>query len=229
MATATASADTSKFTLDKWIEMAATNGIDDDRIYEYLSPPLPPNSISRWLSRIQRIENALKPSDCTPAEWSGKKNRLKGRAFEAMMGRVLKSVRSFSTWKNIATTTNEIDLLVEIGLGVQVSPVIRQWGSHFICECKLVNQGVNATWIGKLNSVLELHHSEVGLLVSSKGPPRGKAKIQIYVYAFKTPPRVMICISLDDLKECENGRNFLRLISTRYIETKTGAAGLISQ
>ena len=157
------------------------------------------------------------------------KNRLKGRAFEAMIGLIIKSVPSFNVWKNVTTTTNEIDLLVKVGLAIQVSPIVRQWGSHFLCECKLVKQGVNATWIGKLNSVLELHGSEVGVLVSSQGAPRGKVKTQIHMHAFKTPPRVIVCISLDELKECENGKNFLRLISTRYIEAKSGATALITQ
>src|SRR5215472_3299565 len=47
--------------------------------------------------------------------------------------------------------------------------------------------------------------------------------------SFKTPPHVIICINIDDLIACENGANFLRLISTRYIEAKTGAAQLITQ
>ena len=45
-----------------------------------------------------------------------------------------------------------------------VSPVIRQWGSHFIVECKLVNKSFNSTWVDKLNTVLDLHHCEVDKL-----------------------------------------------------------------
>ena len=216
-------------TLEQWIEFALKNDLNEDLIYSYLSPPLPPNSVSRWLARIEHIEKAAKPKGITPAQWSGKKNKVKGRAFEAMIGLIIRSVPSFSVWKNVTTTTNEIDILVKVGLTIQLSPIIRQWGSHFLCECKLVNKGVNATWIGKLNSVLELHGAEVGVLVSSKGTPKGRAKTQIHMHAFKTPPRVMICISLDELKECENGKNFLRLISTRYVEARSGAAALIMQ
>lgn len=216
------------FTFERWIEMAINNDIDDDRIYQFLCPPLPPNHISRWIKRIQRIEEASKPPTVSASQWKGKKSRVKGRAFETLVASVLKTIRSFKTWKNVGTTTNEIDLLVQIGPGLQILPTIRQWGTHFVCECKLVKEGINATWIGKLNSVLELHQSEVGILISSQGPPRGKVKTQIYVHAFKTPPRVMVCISLEDLRQCENGTNFLRLISTRYLETKTGAASLVA-
>jgi hypothetical protein len=220
---------TNNLTLDQWIDFALKNNIDDDVIYSYLCPPLPPNSVSRWLGRIERIENAVRPQGISAAKWSGKKNRLKGRAFEGMIKLIIDTVPSFSVWKNVTTTTNEIDLLVKVGLKIQMSPVVRQWGSHFLCECKLVNKGVNATWIGKLNSVLELHGSEVGVLISSQGSPKGRVKTQIHMHAFKVPPRVIVCISLAELKECENGRNFLRLLSTRYVEAKTGAAALITQ
>jgi hypothetical protein len=220
---------TNNLTLDQWIEFTLTNNVDEDFIYSYLCPPLPSNSVTRWLERIERIEDASKPKGTSAAKWNGKKNRLKGRAFEAMIKLIIGAVPSFSVWKNVTTTTNEIDLLVKVGLKIQLSPVIRQWGPHFLCECKLVRKGVNATWIGKLNSVLELHSSEVGVLVSSQGSPKGKVKTQIHMHAFKVPPRVIVCISLDELQECENGGNFLRLLSTRYIEAKTGAAGLITQ
>lgn len=220
---------TNNLTLDQWIEFALKNNIDDDVIYSYLCPPLPPNSVSRWLVRIERIENAVRPKGFSAAKWSGKKNRLKGRAFEGMIKLIIGTVPSFSIWKNVTTTTNEIDLLVKVGLTIQMSPVVRQWGSHFLCECKLVNKGVNATWVGKLNSVLELHGSEVGVLISSQGPPKGRVKTQIHMHAFKVPPRVIVCISLAELMECEKGTNFLRLLSTRYIEAKTGATALITQ
>jgi hypothetical protein len=216
-------------TLDQWVTFALENTVNEDVVYRFLSPPLPPNTVSRWLARIERIENAPRPAGAKPAAWKGKKSLTKGRAFETMIRSVFRSIPSFTVWKNVATTTNEIDLLVKIGMLIQVSPIVRQWGSHFVCECKLVNAGVNATWIGKLNSVLELHGSEVGILVSSHGAPKGKVKTQIHMHAFKTPPRVIVCISLEELKECENGRNFLSLISNRYIEAKTGAAGLLSQ
>ena len=217
------------FTLDEWLAFAATNNLDDARIYDFLSEPLPPGTVTRWLARIDRITNAVKPSGVTAAKWRGRKNQIKGRAFEQMLAAVLRSVRFFSSWENVGTTTNEIDLLVQVGIGCQVSPVLRQWGSHFICECKLVNKGVNATWIGKLNTVLELHHSEVGVLVSAKGRPQGKVKTQMHILSIKSPPRIIISVNLDDLVECENGQNFLRLISTRFIETVSGAAGLITQ
>lgn len=142
---------------------------------------------------------------------------------------VMKSVPSFTVWKNVTTTTNEIDLLIKIGLNIQLCPAVRRWGSHFLCECKLVKGSINATWVGKLNSVLELHGSEVGILISDSHAPRGRVKTQIQMHAIKTPPRIIVCVSLAELQECENGRNLLQLLSTRYIEATAGASRLITQ
>ncbi len=217
------------FTLDQWLAWGTQNNIDDPKIYDFLSPPLPAGSITRWLTRIERINNASKPNGVTATEWRGRKSHIKGHAFERMLRVVLRSVRFFHSWQNVGTTTNEIDLLVELGIGSDGSPVLKQWGSHFIVECKLVNKSFNSTWVDKLNTVLELHHSEVGLLVGSHGLPKGKLKTAIHILSFKTPPRVIVCINIDDLIACENGQNFLRLITRRYLETKTGAAQLITQ
>jgi hypothetical protein len=109
-------------TLDQWIDFALNNQVSDDLIYNYLSPPLPANSVSRWLVRIERIEKATRPATVPAASWNGKKNKVKGDAFEALMRTVVRSVPSFTVWKNVTTTTNEIDLLVKIGLAIQVSP-----------------------------------------------------------------------------------------------------------
>jgi hypothetical protein len=217
------------FTLDLWLDFALQNNVDDDMLYRYLCPPLPPKTVTRWLARIHRIENAPRPNGTKAPEWQGKQNKAKGHAFEGLVRSVMKSVRAFKISQNVATTTNEIDLLVQVGLSIQVCPTIREWGAQFICECKLVDKGINATWVGKLNSVLELHSAGVGILISSHGAPKGKVKTQIYLHAFKTPPRVIVCISLAELQECENGRNFLQLLSTRYVEAKIGATGLITQ
>jgi hypothetical protein len=216
------------FNLQQWLEMAASNDVDEIAIYEFLSPPLPANLVSRWLNRIQRIENAPKPDNASAAQWRGKISKAKGHAFERLIVAILKTVRFFKSWKNVTTTVNEIDILVEIGMGCQISPVLRQWGTHFICECKLVADSINATWIGKLNTVLETHNSNVGVLVAAKGPPRGKAKTQIHILTLMSPPRVIVCISRADLEACQNGGNFLRLITARYLEARTGATALVS-
>lgn len=216
------------FTLKDWLEMAVRNNIDDPTIYEYLSPPLPANLVNRWMGRIDRIENAQKPAGVTAAAWRGKKSAMKGHAFERLITAILRTVRFFESWRNVGTTTNEIDVLVQIGMGCQISPVIRQWGTHFICECKLVAGSINATWVGKLNTVLELHNAQVGILVAAKGPPKGKVKTQIHILTLKTQPSTIVCVSLDDLEDCQNGGSFLRLIATRYLEVRTGAGALIA-
>ncbi|HWA95680.1 MAG TPA: hypothetical protein VG844_13845 [Terracidiphilus sp.] len=217
-----------RFSFQDWLEMAANNEVDDEAIYEYLSPPLPENLVNRWLARISKIENAQRPNNVKLKEWRGRISRAKGRAFERLIIAILKTVRFFESWNNVGTTTNEIDVLVEIGMGCQISPVIREWGTHFICECKLTRDSINATWVGKLNTVLETHNAKVGVLVAAKGPPKGKVWTQIHILSVKQPPCVIVCISLDDLIECQGAGSFLRLVTRRYLEVKVGAANLIS-
>jgi len=68
----------------------------------------------------------------------------------------------------------------------------------------------------------------VGILVAAKGPPKGKVKTQIHILTLKTQPSTIVCVSLDDLEDCQNGGSFLRLIATRYLEVRTGAGALIA-
>ena len=65
-------------------------------------------------------------------------------------------------------------------------------------------------------------------LVAAKGPPKGKVKTQIHILTLKTQPSTIVCVSLDDLEDCQNGGSFLRLIATRYLEVRTGAGALIA-
>jgi hypothetical protein len=44
----------------------------------------------------------------------------------------------------------------------------------------------------------------------------------------KAQPSTIVCVSLDDLQDCQNGGSFLRLIATRYLEVRTGAGALIA-
>jgi hypothetical protein len=46
------------------------------------------------------------------------RDSVKGHAFEGLIRTVLRSVQSFTVWKNVTTTTNEIDLLVQVGLAI---------------------------------------------------------------------------------------------------------------
>ena len=68
--TSTPQGSLGNLTLEQWIEFALKNTLNDELIYSYLSPPLPANSVSRWLARIDRIEKAARPKGVSRAAWS---------------------------------------------------------------------------------------------------------------------------------------------------------------
>lgn len=82
-------------------------------------------------------------------------------------------------------------------------------------------------WVDRLGTILQGHGASVGILMSSRRlNPRGngrRALEQIRILSVMTPPRVVLPVSRDDIHECTRGTNFLHLISTLYVQAKTGA------
>ena len=222
--------DGSALTLEEYLEFGRRNNIDDPRIYDFLTNNIEQAEIDARIDEINEIDARPNPGGFTKKEWEGEQNRLKGLAFEALGGLVLQSVRPFSAWHNVQTTTNEIDWLVQLGPHALHLPVMRDWGAHCICECKIGNQAVNVGWLGKLNTLMQTSGASVGLLLSSKGMgTRGRAaaaRTQLQILAAMTPSRVIICINLEETKASLARREFLQLIARRYMEVKVGAAPL---
>lgn len=218
----------SAVTLEEWLEFGRRHNIDDPRIYEFLTGTIDQAEIDRQIAEIDRINLLPKPGGMSKKEWEGERNRLKGKAFEALGGLALQTVRPFQGWSNIRTTTNEIDWLVVLGPMALHLPAIREWGTHCICECKVGDQVVNVTWIGKLNTLMQTSGVSVGLLLSSKGIGKkgGAARTQLQIIAAMTPSRVIVCVDLEEMKASLAKREFLQLIARRYIEVKVGAGPL---
>jgi hypothetical protein len=222
--------DLTALSLDKVLDFLQRHNINDERIYEFLTNPADENSIAKWTNRIERIDGAKKPAGITPRTWVGKKNKLRGACFEKLTGFVLQTVKPFTSWNRVHTAINEIDWLVQIGPTAHFLPVMRNWGSYCVCECKFGVQAVSVSWVGKLNTTLQTHGASVGLLVSSKGlsrKGRGSAvRTQLQVLAAMTPSRVILCLNIGEIRSSLSQRRFLQLITGRFIEAKTGAAAL---
>jgi hypothetical protein len=220
----------SSFTLDEWLDFGRRNNINDARIYDFLTGTIDQAAIDQRIAEINEIDVRPNPGGFTRQGWEGERNRLKGAAFEALGGLVLQTVRPFHAWHNIQTTTNEIDWLIELGPLAQHLPVMRDWGTHCICECKVGSQAVNVSWIGKLNTLMQTSGVSVGLLLCKKSiGTRGRAssaRIQLQILAAMTPSRVIICIDLEEMRNALAGRSFLQLIGRRFIELKVGANSL---
>jgi hypothetical protein len=220
----------SAFTLDEWLDFGRRHNIDDLRIYDFLTGTIDQVAIDQRLAEIDEIDSRPKPGGFSKKGWEGEQNRLKGAAFEALGGLVLQTVRPFHLWNNVHTTTNEIDWLIELGPLAQHLLVMRDWGTHCICECKVGNQVVNVGWIGKLNTLMQTSGVSVGLLLSKKGiGAKGRAssaRVQLQLLAAMTPSRVIICINLEEMRTALASRGFLQLIGRRFIELKIGAGPL---
>jgi hypothetical protein len=208
-------------TLQTFLEFMVKNGVDDDRIYAYLAKPNVV-AIRRHLGRFQRVESAPRSQAVSAKDWIIKQNRVKGKCFEQIMKALIP--RMFSTWVRVQTTTNEIDVLVGLGPTSLFVPALREWGVSFICECKSERGHFSVTWVDKLSTVLETHGTKVGVILSASGPKKtgnGRRAID-KIRLLAVLQKFIVTLDLDDVTRCLNGTNSLRLLTTRYMETKMG-------
>ncbi len=200
------------------------HNITSNRIFEILCSTLNKARYLQLVRRIDRINALTRPHGIAKTAWEGKKNKVKGKLFEKLIEIVLRTVEPFRSWTNVHTSTSEIDLVVQIGPSGQVIPALRDWGTHFLCECKFSNEHVSIQWVTNLNTVLQTHNANVGLLFTTRGlTSRGsgaRASRQIEILAVMSPARFIVCINSEDMHACGSGFNFLLLLSQRYMEVK---------
>jgi len=217
-------------TVDDLLKFLLQHEIDDEKIYRVLCGSLQNARYRQLVSRMKRVVKSQKPVGVSKAEWQGRQSRVKGRIFEKLIALVLRAVVPFKTWANVNTTTSELDILVQIGPSGAIIPSLREWGTHFISECKFSNEYVSIQWVTNLNTVLQTHNASVGVLFSTRGTTTQgngrRALHQIEVLSVMTPSRFIVCVDLWDLEVCANGFNFLTLLSQRYLEAKASAGRL---
>lgn len=205
---------------------------NDDWIYSELAR-LDGVRLGKHLKRLDSINVAKLPKGNRrkkKKQFEAQRSRLKGRVYEALVGTVLRGVKCFNTWHNVNSTTNELDILVVLGPSSKLVPAMRDWGSHCICECKYHDSHVSTNWVTKLNTVLQTHGSQVGILFSRKGiasKGRGAQIRQLQqLLAVSGTPRYIVSIDSDDLLACTNGQNFLKLVVQRFVEMRAGVEKL---
>jgi hypothetical protein len=206
------------------------HNINDTKIFEILCGTLNNARYLQMLRRIDRVNGLPKPNRISKPSWEGRKNRVKGQLFEVLIGIVLRCVKPFTGWTNVNSSTSEIDWLVQIGPTAALIPALRDWGTHFLCECKFSHETVSIQWVTNLNTVLQTHNANVGLLFTTRGlSNRGngvRAVRQIEMLSVMTPARFIVCVNAEDMHLCGNGFNFLQLVSQRYVETKANTGRL---
>ncbi len=218
--------------LDTLLHYLSSHQIDDPKIYNHLCTrdTRRLNSLLRALNRTERAQH--KPtkhrSRASSRSFKSYQSGLKGKIYEQIAKEILSSVKCFTASTNVQTTTNEIDILVELGPSATWVPALRLWGSHFVCECKFHDTHLTTTWVGKLNTVLQTHNVSVGLLISKKGIAGTGRGTQIHhllqLLAVATPARFIIPIDFSDIQRYLTGENILSLITRRYVEAKSGIA-----
>lgn len=217
--------------IDTLLKFMHANNIDDDRIYSHLCPTAS-SRLARLLKCVERVSKAkYRPKAFnfnSEKSFRSAQGRLKGKIFEAVTTELLSSVSCFKTYTNIQTTTNEIDVLVEVGPTGLFAPALRDWGTHFVCECKFHESHVSTTWVGKLATLLQLHNAKVGLLISKKGiAPSGRgANIHhhIQMIGVSALQKIILPIDFSDIERCANGENILHMIVRRFIEARSAIA-----
>lgn len=161
------------------------------------------------------------------AEKSGKKGKL----FEKISAELMSGLTCFKVHEDVTTATNQLDLLVQVEPSGSIIPALREWGTHFICECKFHDTAVKVDWIQKLHSLLTYHGANVGIIISKKGiasKGRGVGINQI-VQLTAIQKYYILNFSRKDLDHCIKNGRWLEMIVDKYVAIQGGIPAWLSQ
>ncbi len=215
-------------TLQDIVSFAASGKGCLEEIAKGLTSPI---NVVRFRSLVRRIDIVVDTvrtagSSKARAEFVAQQNRLKGKLFEMLVGMVLESCQVFSIYGNIQTLTNEIDWLVYLAPLRILLPALTEWGTHFICECKMSSKALDGNWITRLYTLTQTHGTPVAVLFTDKEIANKGAGARplraIQDLCIIHNPAFILRINLSDLERCiESGENLLVMLSNRYIELKS--------
>ncbi|PZL70932.1 hypothetical protein CI088_13685 [Enterococcus plantarum] len=95
-----------------------------------------------------------------------------GDALERLIDKIFKLHKIYKVKKNLKTSTNEIDLFLELDFfGDQMNRIIEKscLENEVLIECKNYKSRLGVTWIGKFASLLRVSQTKVGLFISKNG------------------------------------------------------------
>lgn len=96
----------------------------------------------------------------------------KGDALENLIEKIFKTHSVYKVKRNLKTTTNEIDLFLELDFfGNQVNKSIEKecLPDEVLVECKNYSTKLEVSWIGKFASLLRVSSLKDGFFVTKKG------------------------------------------------------------
>lgn len=154
----------------------------------------------------------------------------KGKALEDLAAYTIKTSHIFDIYKNLRTSTNELDQLVKINdqnrLLIGLNIVDSRLG-NFIGECKNYQNKIPVTYVGKVCSLLCTTQNKICILFSYHGvtgrnweDSMGLIK-KFYLAKGKTDERFCIIdFNIKDFEEIAKGNNFLQIIENKMLALK---------
>jgi len=95
----------------------------------------------------------------------------KGKSLEDIVTFIFEKSIIFEIYKNVKTSSNEIDLLIRLN---QKGKYLKAQGlvdfrDDLLSECKNYNKKIDVTWVGKFYSLLNATNNNLGIIFSYKG------------------------------------------------------------
>lgn len=214
-------------TLEDVINFIAKSGIDNSAIWSHLDRT-DKTAVNNILIELDTAENEIYDkavhTTVTKKQFETLKSGRKGKAFEKLSNELMAGLICFGVRSDVTTDVNQLDLLVSLEPNSSIVPALRNWGSHFICECKFHDTGVSVTWVEKLHSILRTHKAKVGILISKKGISkvgRGASVVHL-LHMLAVDNCHVICLSREDLNACAKNGGLLQLLVDRYVAINNG-------
>ena len=154
----------------------------------------------------------------------------KGDSLENIASFVLKSGNIFEVYKNVRTSTNELDQLVKTTVNGSIlcsNGILDSRLSNFIGECKNYSKGVSVTYVGKVCSLLQTMNIKICILFSYKGITgsgwKDASGLVKKFYMSKENQNEKYCIidfNISDFESIKSGNNFLKIIEDKIMTLK---------
>lgn len=155
-----------------------------------------------------------------------KTTKEKGNALEILMKKIFKAENLFKVYQNIHTSSNEIDLVIQIqsnGLLLNLNTILGAQGDKILVECKNYNKKIDVTWIGKFAHLLDHHNIDYGIIFSkhsltgiNKGKLTWNQAAGLVKKFYLKYSKFIISVTLDEIEEIvSKGKNFVEFLQNK--------------
>lgn len=152
----------------------------------------------------------------------------KGNRLEELVYFLIDNTPIFEGYRNIRTSTNEIDIVVflsDIGKMMLANKLIDLKSDEILIECKNYDKRkIDVTWVGKFCGLLLQSPARVGILISHKGfrgnkwdSAKGLSKKFYYYKERDEEKQYVLDITLEELKKYVKENNFVELIISKIV------------